>query len=639
MKGVAELYKEAGKTSFIDDMSAEELAELHSSSELKELVSKLQALLREVEEAEVSYDKRVLMEVCRRRLNKLNRALDLAREPSRLELDANLAKNEVTEGELIEIKYVIENPSGRPASVRIECSASKELEPQSSLTKEVELGAGGRYEGFFTFKALQSGRFEVGPLKAVAKFRDGTKLSKTVGPYEVYIRTLEVKLEASISGPEKVKEGETSMVQIRLVNAGEVSLEVMIEGLDGWEGWRGQLKPREEKVIEANLSLPAGVHTIKPVIKYKDPRGKEGITHVKEIKVEVTKTIAKEAEREVVKTAEEKVSVDIEELVDTGIKHALAAIAGAYIGSKFPEVKKYDKPVLIQDQDLIWTKVKTAEGEEVTAILEHPAVTVIEDKDKYILIRKAKMLETLASTDRKLAKRLQTEFADRAEITLKSWSPPTLEESVHISIKKLDISKEELEELEDELKRAGLELDRRIVDELPCNVLLEVSYKTGKFIRRTKYRVYVLVYSRLRQLYFNEVDHRPMSLAEALEVMRGKVEEGTKGLLVLASPTGWDPQSIEEVRSRAPSNLQLVLIDLKSGDLYAGPGELAANELAALFVGKQLGFSQLSREDENILENLNELLLSGKLSEKEYLKQLENLFKRTEAKQKALEAS
>jgi len=639
MNKIVELYKEAEKTAFIDDFVAGELAELHNPNELEELASRLQVLLKRAEEADIPpYDKRVLLEICRRRLNKLKKALDLAKRPPHLELDASLTRGEVIEGELIEVKYVIENLSGRRASVRLECSASEGLELLSFPAKEIELRAGERYEGFFELRASQSGRFKIGSLRAVAKFEDGTELSKTMGPYEVYVRSPRVKLEASVSGPKRVKEGEPLGIQLRLVNAGETPLEVIVEGFNGWKGWRGQLEPGKEEVVNANLSLPAGVHVIKPVIRYRDPRGREEIIQSEEVRVEVAGPVVKETEEKAVKKAEEEVHVDVEGLMGTITKGVLAAAAGAYLGKMFPEIKRYDKPVLIQD--LVWSKVKTAEGEEVTAILEHPVVTVIEDKGKYILIRRAKVTELLASTDRKLAKRLQTEFISRAEDTLKSWNPPALREGIHVSIKKLDIGREELRKLEKELRRAGLRLDERIVDELPRNLLLEASYKTGKIIKRTKYRVYVLAYSRLGQLYFNEVDHKPMSLAEAQDAVEGRIKKGARGVLIYASPTGWDPQSTQEVKIRSSPSLQLVLINLKTGEVHTGLSNPVVDELAALLARGGLEISPPSREDEKELEKLNELLLSGKLSEKEYRRQLEILLKRSrDRKVESLEPS
>jgi len=617
--GAAELYRELRRTSFIDSMGAGELAELHSPEELERRRSELESLLRRVEEADISpYDKRLLIDICRRRLNKLREALELARAPPSLELEADLVRGEVLEGDIVEVRYAVRNPSGRRATVRLECPAGDGLEPLSSA-REVELGAGERYEGFFEFRAAREGRLKLGPLRAVARFEGDGEVSREVGPLSVSVKPLRVGLEVSVSGPASVREGEPVGIRVRLANSGSAPLDVSVGGLEGWEGWRGRLAPGEVREFEIRLSLPPGVHVVKPSVRYRDPSGRELEAQVEGVRVEVVRPAEEKVEErleEGPRPAAEEVRLDVEGLVSSAAAHALAALGGYLLGRKLGEVRRYSKPVLVQG-DLLWSKITTPEGEEATVILEHPAAVVVEDRGEYVQVRRAEVRELLASTDRRLARRLQAEFVDRAEAVLRDWSPPTLAERAQVSVKRLNLSERELEELREELKRAGLKLDEDAARELPDNVLLEVAYRTGRALKRTEYRVYVLAYSRLRQLYFSGVDHRPMSLAEALEVVRGRVEGSGRGVLVLASPTGWDPQSVEEVRSRPPSGLSLVLVDLKTGEVYRGPADPAVDELVNLLARGRLALPP-PREREEEVERLVELLLSGRLSEEAF---------------------
>ena len=280
-----------------------------------------------------------------------------------------------------------------------------------------------------------------------------------------------------------------------------------------------------------------------------------------------------------------------------------------------PETRIYPKRVFVEG-------LPHVEGRDVTYILEDPSAVVVDDRWDYVLVRRARVVELVSQTTRKLAKVLIDDFRSRAREGLARGREGG-------RVRERDAGEETLEKIAEAAKKRVEE----VAEALPRLFLLEASYGGGLF-RRPQLRVYVGAFCRLDRLFFHGVDHEPARLVEALAALG--LEEVEDAVVVLGSPTGWD----EESKRRALGGGRLVLIDLKAGVAYCPP-ELA--DLAAA-----LGFGavplvpygeEVARLDELLLEGktlvpygeevarLDELLLEGKISQEVYLQQIKAVLK------------
>ncbi len=231
--------------------------------------------------------------------------------------------------------------------------------------------------------------------------------------------------------------------------------------------------------------------------------------------------------------------VDWGEVLSAASKHALTSLVGVLVGMAVPETRTYPKRVFVEGLPYV-------EGRDVTYILEDPSAVVVDDKGDYVLVRRARVVELVSQTTRKLAKVLIDHFRSRAREGLFRWREGG-------RVKERDVGDKALEKIAEAAKKRAEE----VAEALPRLFLLEASYGGGLF-RRPQLRVYVGVYRRLDRLFFHGVDHEPARLGEALAALG---LEGVEDVVVVGSPTGWD----EESKKRALGGGRLALIDFKAG--------------------------------------------------------------------------
>ena len=287
--------------------------------------------------------------------------------------------------------------------------------------------------------------------------------------------------------------------------------------------------------------------------------------------------------------------VDWGEVLSAASKHALASLVGVLVGMAVPETRAYPKRVFVEGLPYV-------EGRDVTYVLEDPSAVVAEDRGDYVLVRRARVVELVSQTTRKLAKALIDDFRSRAREGLARWREGG-------KVKERDVGEGALEKVAETAKKRAEE----VAEALPRLFLLEASYGGGLF-RRPQLRVYVGVFCRLDRLFFHGVDHEPARLGEALTALGLEVAEDA--VVVLGSPTGWD----EESKRRALGGGRLVLIDLKAGVAYCPP------ELADLAAALGFGAVPPVPYGEEVAR-LDELLLEGKISQEVYQQQIKAVLK------------
>ncbi|MGC9051947.1 hypothetical protein [Pyrobaculum sp.] len=283
--------------------------------------------------------------------------------------------------------------------------------------------------------------------------------------------------------------------------------------------------------------------------------------------------------------------LDVGELLNLAARHALAAAVGLLAGRAIPEVRKVEKPVYVRDLPHF------VEG-GVTYILQRPTSVVWEDMGDYVVVRRASPSELMSLVTAKAARRLTDDFLTRVETIL-----PGLRGGGKLDVK--DLSEEVAEELAEEEAKRGRKVDAgELAGHLPRLFVAEVKYGGG-LLRRPSAVVVAGCFSRLERLYWRGVDHEPAALREALEALGVKIEKDR--LYIMASPTGWDPNSIEMARRMG----NVALINLKTGEAYYGEGEIAE------FVNA-LGYGVLPAVLDDKIVALDRQLLSGNISEEQY---------------------
>ena len=631
-----EYYRKLKNTEFIEVLSVEELRANYDKKELMRYLNFLTKLRSEVISAELySHHRRDILVKIDRRISKLKKAISGGEEVPKLEASIKLDKAEVLEGELMRISCMLVNNYFREARVKLSLEGSGVSYPKGS-EYTVYLNPGEKYLLEIPILAKTPGEAIVGPLVAEAAFSDGERTHVKTATFKVNVKPYKPLLEVIRHVKTRnVKEGKPVEVELAIRNVGTTELEVSVtepvEGMkvEGEYTWSGVLKPGEERILKYKVYLPPGSHTLPSTkVVYRDPRGS---TWEKLLKEEVIEVKPAEAEK-----------TDYSSLIDLFFKSAFSAgigyLVGKYIvGKKFPEIKKYSKPVFIQG-NIPWKKIESG-GQEVTIVFEHPIATVMEDRGGYIALRPATLEEILSATDARLAKTLQLEFCMKTESIFMYWRP-RLGREVNLSYKKMDLSREEKEAIRRELEAKREIVDERKLRELPVNTLLEFIYYTGGFFRKKEFAVYVFTYSRLRKLFYDGIDHRPLAKAEALKAIEKRLRKDIEHVLVLASPTGWDQKSIEEVELFAAPGSHVILVDLKTGEVYFNKSDPIAYEVASLIARESARLPPIPKEAIKEFDKLTEMLVKGEISEKDYLnKVLELLGVKIKVEKKAKQAS
>ena len=365
----------------------------------------------------------------------------------------------------------------------------------------------------------------------------------------------------------KVKEGEELEVTLIIKNEGDgiakdVHLKDNTEGLKvrGITEWTGDLAPGSHKSFSYSVVADKNLKLLKPaIVTFKDASGKQlkvqsNSVNVEVISIEQAKTKTEEEWKKPLKH-EDVQKISINEIINEIGKLGLLALTGYSLASLIPKKRKIPKKVII-DKDINWTTWKQ-DDEEIIIILEHPVAIVKEEYQDFIRFRKATPVEIFHSVDRKTARRLQEIFTYTMKGILSRWRPNEAD-SVKIE-----------EHYENEFyKRICKELKKRKLNDVPRNPMLICTYyrKKGLFRKETVIKVYVKTYANIRQLYFNEVDHVPMSFSsrEVNDFVKEISQAPYPVVVFLGSPTGWDENTKKFARETYNPMTHLVFVDLKT---------------------------------------------------------------------------
>jgi len=588
---IEKVYREVASTNFVERLSPEEIAARYTSEEIGEFISKLRTLKNSLHSLDPHIATSV-QETCDKRISILEKALKIAQGTLNITLEARLEGDKHPLGSIVKVRYTVTNLSEIQASVRLECPASRGLKPLSAL-KDIKLAPKEVYEGTFEFEALKEGEFLVGPIRATARLRDGREVARESEPLRVKIEPEEARLDVYFSAPGEVEEGVPFKVKISLKNSGRIPLEVTVEGINGWSGWRGQLKAGEERVIEASISLSSGVHEVRPIVRYRRPDGQEELARVNGMKVKVLKRTEQ--------------LIDTEKLINTVTDHALVFLLGSLTGKILPEKREYSKPVYVQDLPFV-------KHRGVTYILEGSDGVIVEDQGSIILVRRARPAELKNTISRELARVLMGEFKTFVATRMRGWNPQEINEGwEYIGESHRDLT---LEILEDSVKEKVSQ--ESATKELPGCFVLEFKYgRKGRITQQVKLIALVGAYARLKRLLQYGTDHEPLTIDDALRGLRlhekPNLPGGVHRVFVLASPTGWTPDSIKQV-SRIAGSEHYILINLKTWECFYNKNDPISRDLVI----------HLDLEQPNIplhnerLEKLDIALLNGDIDEQTY---------------------
>jgi len=319
-----------------------------------------------------------------------------------------------------------------------------------------------------------------------------------------------------------------------------------------YKGHRGREKCRARHEIELKPGDVIGL-----AYKMSDP----GVIH-KKVKFEVEESAAVETKARVASRPPPQgapLELDLEDVLREVVKHGVVAFIGYMLGRMRPEVKKFEKPVLI-DPSLPYHRENG-----ITYIIADRSEVVVEDSGHHLYVRRAKPAEAVSQITRRAAERLLDDFRQRIYAIFKG---------AHLR-----------------------ELSRQ------PSFLIEIRNRRvlGKI------QAVAVGYCRPGRLAAMEVDHEPADIGQVVREFR--LEKYLQGgiPLILASPTGWTSQPEHALRSR-----KIVLINLKTGEANHG-GDPKAEDIV-----KRLGYGE-AETPLSASEKCDEMLVEGQIDYRTYL--------------------
>jgi len=551
---------------------------------------------------------RVLFQDARELREKLEERMSRARsllELKQLEFYMD-CPSEAFSDEEVKAYITIGNPNVEKVSVSVEVEG--DFEPAKA------------FQGSLVVPPLSSRSLEVilrpkgkGRRRLLVKVKDPVSVRHE--EYFIEVKEYRPELEASLEMPREIVLGESFKVVYKLKNKGTVDLEVEVPNpFNPDDRTVVRLGPGEEAVREFTGKLETEIeHFQAPPLTYRDLlRGREYKAAFKPIEIEVEKREVRKIEREAKREErreERGVPTTLEDILGELFKHSLAGLAGYIAGSFFKEKVEYPKPVYVEG-------IPHATEKDVTVVFSDRTSVVEEDAGDYILIRKASLEEIIHSVTAEGAKSLLGDFRLRVRSRLESWKPPFAPDS-QLKWGQILSPEESLRRLSSELR-----VDFKKVEGLPGNFCLEYNYREPKPLGKSLLKVYVGGCARLRKLYLEGRDSKALTIDEALEELGLKdLETKERVVLVLASPTGWSPTSIETARSVSGRTLYL-LVDLKTGEMYYNKGESLLVDLASELASQP---APLPLTDEVL--RLDRELLDGKITEEFYRRKIEEFLR------------
>jgi len=89
--------------------------------------------------------------------------------------------------------------------------------------------------------------------------------------------------------------------------------------------------------------------------------------------------------------------------------------------------------------------------------------------------------------------------------------------------------------IEEKYKLYGLEFKNDKFDKLPQNKCFEAVYSTGRVLKKKKFKVVVVSFARVEKLYFDGVDHNPLSYSDVKSLIVSAISSRFSFILIDAS--------------------------------------------------------------------------------------------------------
>mgnify|MGYP001770744095 CR=1 FL=1 len=303
----------------------------------------------------------------------------------------------------------------------------------------------------------------------------------------------------------------------------------------------------------------------------------------------------------------QKPSINVGDLISEAFKHVAVALVGFTIGGLMPEVRRFEKPVYVDD-------VPYVNQNDVTVILEDQSNVIIEDRGDVVIIRRPRLVELINQVSIKTAKSLIDDFRQRALNTLPSLRLTDGE----VDWREEDYTSDYVEKIIEKERSRGTKVEEEeLATTLPKLFKLEVRYGLSGVIRkRAKLRLIAGSYARIEKLYFYKNDHEPLNINEALEGLKINISElytgAEENVLLLASPSGWVQNSIDQAK-RGMGGVKLILINLKTGEAYYNPEDALLRTIV-----ESLGYGEAAVIYNDYIRHLDKMLIAGEIDESVY---------------------
>ncbi|RSN75573.1 MAG: hypothetical protein DSO07_12910 [Thermoproteota archaeon] len=620
MSELGDFISELLKTcDFLEDHQALALEiEIRGPECLDRCLTRLNSLLDDPRIKQIPINQRSSYE--RRIKERIKLAMEWKRRLENPQVSLTLFPGKISsfEGEEVELRVELINENPIPLDVT-ELKPSDNADAvdfQSLPPLPLQIVPFGQLSWPLRIKLLKSGTFELSLLATIKALEKQLRLSEKV-ILEVNPYTAELKVVSE--APSEIKAGEEIPVVVKLENEGTSRLSVTITNpFDEKKREKLELLPGDRKDVVFSSTLAPGSYKIAiPPVEYTDERGVSHQIVLKELSVNVIEQVQSLEKEKGGEKPGEELPIDIESLLSGIAKHMIAAWIGKIIGEKHPEVREYPKPVLVQN-------VPFEKLEDKTVILEDPSGVMIEDKGDYVLVRRPRRSEILHYISMTAARELMGDFRLQVRSALSSWRP--CGDRAKPSIREKNLSKDAIKRILDIARKKNPNITPKMLDEeLPKNFVVRCEYREGRIFRRVRLKVYAGAYARLENLYFNGVDYAPLTLREAVESLGLSKVASEKAdydiILLLASPNGWDPSSIETAKKHM-GRLSVILINLKTGEAYYNEENSLVSQLA-----DKLGFISEPVLLNEAIKRLDMLLLRGDIDSDTYLREISKITK------------
>ncbi|QOJ78960.1 hypothetical protein IG193_00390 [Infirmifilum lucidum] len=587
---------------YIEHRTVDELAE-RGPSFLGDLLKELDGIEDQISRARLlSSDMKHLLERVKGYKEKVRSAYEKARDIC-VKLQIRADKGSVVTGDTVQVTLraincslfdvELEFPESWPDKVSDGLELVAPQKPPKPF--KVPLGKGEDATYTFTYRAEKEGRHAIGGMFVHAR-GGGASRQLQINLIEVIVRApgaerkpgvekplveaapaprVEIELRKTVER-DKVFEGESIRVNVHVRNRGNIATPLAVrndeKAVSGDSSWSGTLGPGEEYTLSYEVKAEKrGVITLEPAVAECYVDGKLYTFRSNSVSVNV---LPREEER-----------IDVDQLVNGVVQKGLLFMVG-YLVARGKEVKVPKKTIV----ENIRAVEKRDEGK--LYVLEHPISVVIEEHDDFVRLRRASPAELSSAVDAATAERLESAFIGIMEGRLSAWRP-----------------------------REAEKFKKESISDPPNGLGVVYTYLRGGLVPRAVSRVYVLTYSRRDKLSKYGVDHYPLSTKEvsrAIGVVEGKDEPA---IVIVGSPTGWDEEAKKFARHYVNPRIGLLLVDLKTMELYYNPQGLV-QEVVDLVPDFGKLVQPVPEECLETVERLDDALLNGVITQDDYLRKI-----------------